>query len=173
MVNNSLFDYEGNDTDIDSSLIEPDTNDDLSWFSNFAQALDLNFEHCEEKSKKPPNLLSEQKPSLRWHKLNRVTAGEQTHIKKDIANDSVDAHSAKSALTLYLEEKNAMYEENVAKALARRNPPLEAEDLHLKEHWKQIADVKAAIRLRWISEQAKLQLDVHGISYIKKYKSKV
>jgi hypothetical protein len=163
---------EGINIDRDSSLIEPDTNDDISWFSNFAQALDLNFELCEEKSKKPPDL-SERKPSLRWHKLDRVTAGEQTHIIKATENDSVDPYSTKSALTLYLEEKNAMYEENAAKARALRNPPQEAEDLHLKEHWKQIADVKAAIRLRWISEQAKLQLDVHGISYIKKYKSKV
>jgi hypothetical protein len=170
MAHNLLLDCEGTITDSDSSLIEPDSNDDLSWFSNFAQALDLNFELCEEKSKKPPDL-SERKPSLRWHKLDRVTAGEQTHIT--IAIDSVDDNSTKSALTLYLEEKNAMYEENAAKARALRNPPPEPQDLHLKEHWKQIADVKSAIRLRWISEQAKLQSDVHGISYIKKYKSKV
>jgi hypothetical protein len=160
-------DFYSEELNTTNSLVETEEND-LSWlFAN----LDLSSDHCgDERTNRQPNHVSARKSSTRWTKLIRITTGEKTHVQILNSNDS--NYSGKSALTLYLEEKNAMYEENVAKAFAQRNPLPEPEDLLLKEHRKQIAAVKSAIRIRWISEQAKLKIIPNDVDYINKYMSK-
>jgi hypothetical protein len=51
---------------------------------------------------------TDRKRSPRMEKLTRCTAGTQTHTKPMLAKNRVN--NGKSVLTLYLEEKNALYD---------------------------------------------------------------
>jgi hypothetical protein len=143
-------DYSEAKDDYEESNRETDTEED-SWFSNFQFALDLHAEPIKINNESQTIGLESKKPSVRWNKLTRSCAGRQTHLDKTRVEPE---YKGKSALTLYLEEKNALYESCAVIALARMMPPPpEPVDPSIKEHWKEIELMKAAIRLRWASSQ--------------------
>jgi hypothetical protein len=137
-------------------VVQSNENDDNSWFANFAQDIDLNSEECPKVRSKKSADDRDRKSSTRILKLIRCTAGKQTHLKNKNDDRENSSISEKSALTLYLEEKNAHYESLAIIALDRLNPPsLQPEDQLFIGHRNEIAAVKSAIRLRWLSEKNK------------------
>ena len=126
-------------------------DEDDSWFFNFTSALTLDTEpSLPVKEVRKPDFvdISDRRPSQRTEKLTRSTAGKQTHLRPQII--SGNRGHGKSALTLYLEDKNALYDSYRAKYLSRIAPsPPEQEDPQIKKHLDDIEAVKIAIRVRW------------------------
>jgi hypothetical protein len=122
-------------------------NEDNSWFFNFTLETEPSLPVKEVR--KPVLVdISDRRPSQRTEKLTRSTAGKQTHLRPQII--SGNRGHGKSALTLYLEDKNALYDSYRAKYLSRIAPsPPEPEDPQIKKHWEDIEAVKIAIRVRW------------------------
>jgi hypothetical protein len=87
-------------------------NEGNSWFFNFTLETDPSLPVKEVR--KPVFVdISDRRPSQRTEKLTRSTAGKQTHLKPQII--SGNRRHGKSALTLYLEDKNALYDSYRAK----------------------------------------------------------